>query len=156
MGILGGNWIGMLETLTLVYSLFILLGYVLKRLKPLTHFLIMASVGLIVVEWYFVGTFPRLGQNPLSSLLFQVGMFAYWGTVGFTPRIILDSGEDVLIIKRGFKAFYILWFTFIYLVGIFFSYGNQRLIFMQLFTTIGHILILKFYRDYIKVIGMRT
>ena len=155
MGILGGRWIHMMETLTLVYSLFILLGYFLRFTKPLTHFLIMASLGLFVIEWYFVGIFPRLGGNPLSALLFQVGMFAYWGTVGFTPRMMQDSGEDVLVIKRGFKAFYILWFTFIYLVGIFFSYGNQRLIFMQLFTTIGHVLILKFYRDYIRVTGMR-
>jgi hypothetical protein len=150
MGILGGNWIGMITTVLFVYSFFILIGYKLRNIKAIFHLLIMGVVGLVFIEWILIGTAPKVGQSIVTSLLFQSGMFFYWATVGFAPRLLLDESEDVQTIRNAFSLFYVYWFGIVYIIGLFLLNGNLRFLFMQTGSALGHIILTWYYISYLR------
>ena len=147
MGVLGGNWGGMVRTVLVVYSVFAFVGFRLRGVKPLVHLVVMGLIGLVGVEWFLIGTPPRVGDSFLSLFVFQLGIFLYWGTVGFAPRMFLDEGWGG---RRGFLVFYLVWFGVVYLVGLFVFGGSARFGFMQVFSAVGHILLAWFYVGYIR------
>jgi hypothetical protein len=151
MGILGGNWMGMITTLLLVYSMFILTGYMFRNLRPIIHLSVMGAIGLILIEWILIGTTPSGTQSLISTLIFQAGMFFYWATVGFAPRLLLDVSEIVQPIRRVFSRFYIGWFGMVYVVGVFLLSGNLRFVFMQTTSALGHLFLMWFYIAYSRV-----
>ena len=150
MGILGGNWFGMVKTLLIVYSLFIMIGYKLRNTRPVIQFAIMGALGLILIEWIFIGTPPSGAQSIVTLFIFQGGIFIYWATVGVAPRLFLDESESVRNIKKGFTWFYFGWFAMVYLVGLVFTVGNIRFVFMQTASALGHLILLRFYIAYFK------
>jgi hypothetical protein len=150
MGILGGNWVGMVTTLLIVYSLFVMIGYKLRNIGPVIQFAIMGAIGLILIEWILIGTPPTGSQSILTLFIFQGGIFIYWATVGVAPRLFLDESENARKIKRGFTRFYLGWFALVYIVGLVFTAGNIRFVFMQTTSALGHLLLLRFYIAYFK------
>lgn len=150
MGILGGNWVGMASTILLVYSVFVFLGYLLRNVNPWAHLAVTGLVGLVGIEWLLIGTAPGAGGSLLSTLIFQVGMFLYWATVGFGPRLMLDETSGSEVVRRGFIRFYIAWFAVVYLVGLLALGGGARFVFMQVGSALGHILLARFYLSYLR------
>lgn len=147
MGILAGNWGGMVSTILVVYSFFAYLGYLLRNTRPLLHLVVMGLIGLVGIEWVLIGTPPRLGDSFLTLFVFEFGIFFYWATVGFAPRMFLDESWGG---RRGFTRFYVAWFAVVYLVGLFATRGDIRFVFMQVASALGHILLTRFYVGYLR------
>lgn len=157
MGILQGNWIGMLQTILLVYSVFIVIGFTLqkglsnKRSAKVIHFVINGFIGLVIIEWWLIGTPPSADQTLLTVILFQLGIFIYWATVGFAPRMLLDNHTDSRKIASRFVKFYLIWFLIVYIIGLSLLDGSARFGFMQVFSALGHIILLVFYLPYFRI-----
>lgn len=148
MGILGGNWMGMATTLLIVYSLFVIIGYKLRNLEPVNQFAIMGAIGLILIEWILIGTPPTGSQSILTLFVFQSGIFVYWATVGVAPRLFLEESVKTRNIRKGLTRFYLIWFAMVYVVGLVFTKGNIRFVFMQTTSALGHLILLRFYVAY--------
>jgi hypothetical protein len=150
MGILGGNWIGMITTVLFIYSFFIMIGYILRKLRAELHLVVMGVVGLVFIEWLLIGTYPSFNQSIVSTLLFQTGMFFFWATVGFAPRLLLDKSANVQPIRSSFSLFYVYWFGIVYIIGLFLLDGNLRFLFMQTTSALGHIILICYYSAYLR------
>ncbi|MDK1029899.1 MAG: hypothetical protein QGM50_12320 [Anaerolineae bacterium] len=84
MGILQGNWTGMIATLLIVYSIFFIsLGFFLQRrfgnttIKLVAAYAAMGLLGLVGIEWILIGTYPTGDQSLMSLFLFQYWIFNY-------------------------------------------------------------------------------
>jgi len=51
-------------------------------------------------------------------LVFQVGMFSFWATVSFAPRLFLGPRELDRRIRRSVLRFYVPYFLLVYVVGL--------------------------------------
>src|SRR6187431_1425256 len=56
--------------------------------RQFAHFLVFGGAGLMI-EWFLIGLSPwsNPDANPLLMLGFQLGMFSFWSTVSFAPRL---------------------------------------------------------------------
>ena len=84
-----------------------------------------------MVEWFLIGLSPwsMVGQGPLPLIfIFQFGMFSFWASVGFAPRLILDGREEVVHIRKWFKRFLMLGFLIIYFLTFAVTKQNQFLV----------------------------
>lgn len=157
MGILQGNWGGMVMTLLVAYTLFISIGYRLQKKYGTTTtrlvivYVIMGALGLIGIEWFLIGTYPNLNQTWVSLFIFQVGIFNYWATVGFGPRLFLDTTTAVKPIQKNFLRFYAVSFAVIYIVGLVLLSGHVRFVFMQTISALGSIITIRYFYQYFKV-----
>ncbi|MBC8509882.1 MAG: hypothetical protein ISR58_13045 [Anaerolineales bacterium] len=160
MGILQGNWTGMIATLLIAYSIFIAFSYFLQKRfgvsakKLVVAYIIMGFIGLILIEWILIGTPLNSSQSLLSIFIFQFGIFNYWATVGFAPRLFLDHREFVKPIKKKFLRFYFIWFVCVYVLGLLLLGDHIRFVFMQVFSAAGHIILVWFYFLYFKKIAI--
>jgi hypothetical protein len=99
--------------------------FVLERLvrdreaQDVVHFLTFAAVGL-VLEWTLMGLAPwsNPDANPFAMFVFQLGMFAFWGTVATAPRIFLDPRESCRRTRRAVLLFAIPHAALTYSVGL--------------------------------------
>lgn len=87
--------------------------------RELAHFCVYGCVGLMI-EWFLIGLSPwsNPAANPLAMLLFQLGMFSFWATVAFAPRLFLVSEERPGKIRKSIVAFYVPYFALVYAVGL--------------------------------------
>ncbi len=71
----------------------------------LAFYLVSGTIGLMI-EWFLIGLAPwNLGSDPFLSVLFQVAMFSFWGSVAFAPKIILDRRNLIIGSRKWFKRF---------------------------------------------------
>jgi hypothetical protein len=92
---------------------------VLQAVQAIVHFFVYGGVGL-AIEWFLIGLSPwsNPDANPLLMLVFQLGMFSFWATVAFAPRLFLDPHEWSRKAKRAVLRFYIPYFAIVYVVGL--------------------------------------
>ena len=83
------------------------------------HFLTNAAIGLLI-EWFAIGLSPwsNPDANPLLMTLFQLGMFSFWGTVAFAPRLFIRSDDFSVRARRSILRFYLPYFLVVYLVAL--------------------------------------
>jgi hypothetical protein len=105
--------------LTFVYLSFPLLARISPRrpVQELAAFGVYAVLGL-GIEWFLIGLSPWSDPeaDPVLMLLFQLGMFSFWATVAFAPRLFLAPGEPARRARRAILRFYVPYFAFAYLV----------------------------------------
>ena len=93
-----------------------------KKIKVKTHlelfyYMISGGIGLFV-EWFLIGLSPwssSSGTNPVLLAVFQLGLFSFWGSVAFAPRILIDKRTAVVSLVRWFKRSLAAGFVIIYL-----------------------------------------
>ena len=84
----------------------------------LFYYIISGGIGL-AIEWFLIGLSPwsgGLGTDPVLMSVFQLGMFSFWGSVAFAPRIMIDKRTVVTGLVRWFKRFLAMGFFTIYFV----------------------------------------
>ena len=94
----------------------VLLG---RPFRDPTHFLTYAAIGLLI-EWFAIGLSPwsNPDANPLLMTLFQLGMFSFWGTVAFAPRLFIRSDNLSVRARRSILRFYLPYFFVVYVTAL--------------------------------------
>ena len=83
-----------------------LLGRILaKKLEEwqatLAYYAAAGGIGLLF-EWFVIGLTPWSNPN-LLQIPFQFGMFSFWGTVAFAPRLLLDRRDAVARVRKSYR-----------------------------------------------------
>ena len=116
-------------TLIVLFPVFLtfvfLSGRILDRLlldRPFRdpmHFLTYATIGLLI-EWFAIGLSPwsNPDANPLLMTLFQLGMFSFWGTIAFAPRLFIRSDSLSVRTRRTVLRFYLPYFFVVYVTAL--------------------------------------
>jgi hypothetical protein len=88
--------------------------------RELAHFVAYGCVGLIVIEWVLIGLTPWSNPeaNPLGMALFQLGMFSFWATVAFAPRLFLGNTDWSRRVRKWIVLFYLPYIVCVYVVGL--------------------------------------
>ncbi|MBI2949308.1 MAG: hypothetical protein HYY23_16830 [Verrucomicrobia bacterium] len=83
----------------------------------LIYYLSAGSIGLLL-EWFLMGLSPwKDPYAPFPAMvLFQLGMFSFWGGVAFAPRLLLDRSEAVSRVRKSYLRFLIFGMATIYAV----------------------------------------
>jgi hypothetical protein len=87
--------------------------------QAIVHFFVYGGVGL-AIEWFLIGLSPwsNPNANPVLMLIFQLGMFSFWATVAFAPRLFLDPHDRARSVRRAILRFYIPYFAAVYVIGL--------------------------------------
>jgi hypothetical protein len=116
-------------TLVILFPVFLTLVYFSSRLldrlsarepaRELAHYFAYGIVGLMI-EWFLIGLSPWSNPeaNPFLMLLFQLGMFSFWASVAFLPRLFTNPQELSRNISRSILKFYLPYFGLVYVVGL--------------------------------------
>jgi hypothetical protein len=71
-----------------------------------------------MIEWFLIGLVPWGSGHPILMFMLQLGIFSFWGSVAFAPRILMDSREKIIHFKQGFKRILIFGYTLIYFIAL--------------------------------------
>jgi len=116
-------------TLLILFPVFLTLVFLSSKLldklwqteagRELAHFCTYGCVGLMI-EWFIIGLSPwsNPDANPFLMLGFQLGMFSFWATVAFAPRLFLASNESARRAGKSIVMFYVPYFILVYGVGL--------------------------------------
>ena len=90
-------------------------GRLSEHKSAFSYWLVAGLIGL-AVEWFVIGLSPWSNPhgNALGMLVLQLGMFSFWSSVAFAPRLLLDKRDFVSSARRRFKCFFILGMAVIY------------------------------------------
>jgi hypothetical protein len=114
-------------TLLILFPVFLTIVYFSSKLldrlsqtepaRELAHFFTYGGAGLLI-EWFLIGLSPWSdpNANPIVMLLFQLGMFSFWATVGFAPRLFLNADALSQSTRKSILRFYIPYFVVVYLL----------------------------------------
>lgn len=106
--------------LTLVYFSSRVLDRLIRRppVREVTHFFAYGAMGLLI-EWFAIGLSPWSNPDapPVLMLLFQLGMFSFWATVAFAPRLFLEPHALARATRRTTLRFWVPYFAVVYLVA---------------------------------------
>lgn len=107
--------------LTFVWSSSFLIDRAVRSepVRELVHFFAYGFVGLLF-EWFVMGLSPwgMWGKaNPLVLLVFQAGMFSFWVTVAFGPRLLTGAHELSKKASKALLTFYVPYFLVVYQVS---------------------------------------
>jgi len=82
----------------------------------LAYYVISGVIGLMI-EWLVIGLSPwsNSAADPLLTLIFQIGIFSFWGSVAFAPRLLLDRRDSAARLRKWYKLFLAFGFGSIYL-----------------------------------------
>ena len=117
-----------LFTLLILFPVFLTLAYFSSRLpdrlvhgrraQELTHYFVYGLAGLMI-EWFLIGLSPWSdpSANPLVMFVFQLGMFCFWATVGFAPRLFANTDEWSRKTRGSILKFYLPYFLVAYLIA---------------------------------------
>ncbi len=109
-----------LFTLIVLFPAFLTLVYFSSRLldrlarsepaRELIHFF-YGLFGLML-EWFAIGLSPWSdpNANPVVMTVFQLGMFSFWATVGFAPRLFVSAQPLSRKTARAILWFYVPFF----------------------------------------------
>jgi hypothetical protein len=89
---------------------------VIESRAVLAYYVISGVIGLII-EWLVLGLSPwgNSAAGPLLTLIFQIGIFGFRGSVAFAPRLLLDRRDSVARLRNWYKLFLALGFASIYM-----------------------------------------
>jgi hypothetical protein len=89
-----------------------------KEIADVIYFFTYGFVGLMI-EWVLIGLSPW--SNPEARggamFIFQVGMFSFWATLSFVPRIFIDERKIFNTIKKTLLKFFITYFAGVYIIA---------------------------------------
>jgi hypothetical protein len=87
--------------------------------RELTHLIMGGLIGL-AIEWFVIGLSPWSDPdaNPVVMLVFQLGMFSFWSTVGFAPRLFLNPGELSRRTRKAMLIFCLPYLLFTYFIAL--------------------------------------
>jgi len=127
-GVLKRNPLGWIIPTFIAFLPFLLLASQIRRVLlrrigrearlDLEFYLVSGTIGL-AVEWFLIGLAPwnlGLGTDPFLSIVFQIAMFSFWGSVAFVPKIILDRRQLIIGSRRWLRRFLVIGFASIYFV----------------------------------------
>ncbi len=136
--------------LTFVWVTSPILGKLVPRepLKEITIFFVYGLMGLFI-EWFLIGLSPWSdpSANWVFMLVFQLGMFSFWATVAFAPRIFIDTSEASRNTRGAILKFYIPYFLIVYVISFLIP---QQLKFVIIIALIlfGYLMLNLFYAKY--------
>lgn len=105
--------------LTIVYFSSKIIDYFWrKEIADVIHFFAYGITGLMI-EWFLIGLSPWSNPeaSPGAMFIFQVGMFSFWVTVSFVPRLFIDERNIFNKIKRKMLKFYVSYFVIVYIIA---------------------------------------
>jgi hypothetical protein len=164
-GVLKRNLVGWIIPAIIAFLPFLIVARLLgKRLEKrliesraiLAYYLIAGFIGLMI-EWFLIGLSPwsNPAADPLLMVIFQLGIFSFWGGVAFAPKLILDVRDSVSRVRRWYKRFLVFGFVSIYLVT--FSASRDAKFVAGIGSVLATFLILNFfYFKYIRTLGRGT
>jgi hypothetical protein len=93
--------------------------FVREPARELAHFFLFGFVGLMI-EWFLMRLSPwsNPDANPILMLVFQLGMFSFWATVAFAPRLFANPEELSQQTRKWIVRFYVPYFVGVYVVGL--------------------------------------
>lgn len=116
-------------TLLILFPVFLTFVYFSSKLldrlyagepaRELAHYFAFGFAGLMI-EWFVIGLSPwsNPDANPFLMLLFQLGMFSFWASVAFAPRLMTSPQELSRNVSRSILMFYLPCFLLIYVIGL--------------------------------------
>jgi hypothetical protein len=127
--VLKGDPASYIFTLLILFPVFLAIVYFSSRLidhfvqggptQDLVHYFVYGLAGLMI-EWFLIGLAPWSdpAANPALMSVFQLGMFSFWATVGFAPRLFLNPGELSRQARKSVLRFYIPYFILVYIISL--------------------------------------
>src|SRR5262245_26493710 len=111
-------WFTLLVLFPVFLSVVLMMGLLINRVfqdettQDVVHFFLFGLVGL-AIEWFLIGLSPWSNPeaNPVAMLVFQLGMFSFWATVAFAPRLFTKPDAVSRRTKRAILQFYIPYFV---------------------------------------------
>ncbi len=152
-------------TLLVLFPAFLLVaylaGWLLERRvqgelrRDLIYYLLLGTLGLMI-EWFLIGLSPWAdpNANPLLLLVFQLGMFAFWASVAFLPRLFVSDGELQRRIRRPMLGFYLPYFFIVYVVA-FAVPADLKFVAVIALIIFGYLFLNLFYGRYLLELGRR-
>jgi hypothetical protein len=159
-------------TLIILFPVFLTVVFfsskALDRLSPTlpmqerAHFLTYGFVGLML-EWFLMGMQPwgNPHANPVLMLLFQLGMFSFWATVGFAPRLFLSPLARATKIRKHILWFFVPYIVATYVIGLSVpgrgrsdfnpAEGTARFVTIIVMIIVGYSSLNFFYRHYFRL-----
>ena len=109
-GVLKGNLVGWIIPTFIAFVPFLVTVRFISRILRervgqeralLAYYVVAGSIGLMI-EWFIIGLSPwnSPGANPVLMLIFQLGIFSFWGTVAFAPQLLLDRRTYVARVRK--------------------------------------------------------
>jgi hypothetical protein len=85
--------------------------------KAVSAYYVISGVIGLMIEWLVIGLSPwsNPAADPLLTTTFQFGIFSFWGSVAFAPKLLLDKRTSIARVRRWYKAYLALGFVSIYL-----------------------------------------
>lgn len=134
-GLLKRNLVGWIIPTIIAFLPFLIIVRLIDKLlykrlgedrAVLAYYVIAGGIGLMI-EWFVIGLsrWSSPGTDPLLTAVFQVGMFSFWGSVAFAPRLLLDQRSSVAAVRKLYKRFLIVDYAFIYFITLLSSGGVQ-------------------------------
>jgi hypothetical protein len=145
-------------TLLVLFPAFLTFAFVSSQLlnrlirrepaREIAHYLIYGVIGLMI-EWFLIGLSPWSDPTakPILMSLFQFGMFSFWATVGFAPRLFIASTGLARETRVSMLRFYIPYFALTYVVALTVPMELQIVAIIGL-VIIGYALLNLFYLQY--------
>jgi hypothetical protein len=93
------------------------------RIADLVAYVVCGLVGLITIEWIFVGNRP--GETEANQFV----MFTTWGGAALFARMMTDSSANVVKVKLYALRFFLLFTGLATLLGLIFAVINSQLTF---------------------------
>jgi hypothetical protein len=156
--VLRGDLGGYIFTLLILFPVFLTFVYLSSRLlnrlvasEPacaLIHWFAYGLLGLMI-EWFLIGLAPWSDPeaHPLAMTVFQLGMFSFWATVAFAPRLFVDAGEPGRRVGRSVLKFFIPYMLVVYVLGILVPAQLKFIVIIALII-FGYLLLNLFYLKY--------
>ena len=119
----------------------------------LIYYLAAGGIGLLV-EWFLIGLSPWRdpGAPAFLMLIFQLGMFSFWGGVAFAPQLLLDKRDSVSRVRKSYLRFLIGGMAVIY--GLTFLVPEKARFLASIASVLATFLGLNlFYFQYIRITG---
>ncbi|MGD2250173.1 MAG: hypothetical protein PVF58_17350 [Candidatus Methanofastidiosia archaeon] len=135
--------------LTIVYFSSKIINYFWrKEFADIIHFFTYGIAGLMI-EWFLIGLSPWSNPeaHPGAMFFFQVGMFSFWATVSFVPRMFIDERKKFNKIKKTMLKFYVSYFVIVYIIA-FLLPVYARFVVLILLIIVGYGLMNIFYLQY--------
>ena len=147
MEVFWGMTVVYLVILTFVYFSGKLMDMIFKRklLAEVNCYVLYGLMGL-AIEWFLIGNSPW--GNPDAD---QLGMFSFWATVCFGPRIFLNDRKGVAGVKRGIKMFFFIYAVISTVMGIVLP-QPYRLYWIVIFFIVAYDLMNIFYFRYFLIL----
>ena len=121
------DFLGFFTVILLVFPIYLILVYFSstfidyfwgRETADVVYFFTYGTTGLLI-EWFLIGLSPWSNPeaNPGAMFIFQIGMFSFWVTISFVPRIFIDERKQFNAIKKTMLKFYVSYFVVTYIIA---------------------------------------